>query len=170
MKGVLLAYGLGALVAFAAAGAQEPPSQHSASWGIMAGPDFTAGRYGDTQSPGATVGILAHFPIDSSHFAIRLDAMFHYLPVNCGSFAVCSPGTPGSVSASVVARLNESATRWSPYAIAGVAGYLNQYWSFGLTGGAGLEVRGGTHALFLEARYMRMGAGGLVPITLGVRF
>ncbi len=45
-----------------------------------------------------------------------------------------------------------------------------EYWSFGLTGGVGFEVGDATHALFLEARYMRMGAGGLVPVTLGVRF
>ena len=136
----------------------------------MAGGDLATGKASNPQSSGAAVGVLAQFPIESSHIAVRLDAMFHYVTFNCGSFEVCSPATPGSLSANVVARLNSSATHWSPYAIAGVAGFLNEYWSFGLTGGAGFEVGDAKHALFLEARYMRMGAGGFVPITLGVRF
>jgi hypothetical protein len=170
MRRTLLACWIGALLPFATVVAQDSASRQSVSWGIMAGGDFTTGKASNPQSSGATVGVLAQFPIESSHFAIRLDAMFHYLPVNCGSFAVCSPGTPGSLSANVVARLNSSATRWSPYAIAGVAGFLNEYWSFGLAGGAGFEVGDAKHALFLEARYMRMAAAGLVPVTLGVRF
>jgi hypothetical protein len=108
--------------------------------------------------------------IETSHFAVRLDAMFHYLTFHCGSFVVCSPATPGSGTASVVARLNNASQRWSPYAIAGIASFINEYSTFGLAGGAGLEVRAATHTYFLEARYMRMSGGGLVPITLGMRF
>ena len=171
MKRALLVCCIGVLVPFGTAVSQGTPREQSASWGIMAGADFTVGDfYGNKQSSGGAIGVLAQFPIESSHFAIRLDAMFQYLTVDCGSFAVCSPVTPGSATASVVARMNDSSKRWSPYAIAGFAGFLNQYWSGGLAAGAGFEVRGANHTYFLEARYMRMLGGGLVPITLGMRF
>ncbi|HEV8411885.1 MAG TPA: hypothetical protein VGQ30_15375 [Gemmatimonadaceae bacterium] len=171
MKRALLVCCTGVLVPFAAAVSQGTPPEESASWGIMAGGDFTAGSiYGSSPGSGGAIGVLAHFPVESSHFAIRLDAMLQFVPIHCGSFVVCSPVTPGSATASLIARLNDSSKRWSPYAIAGFAGYLNQYWTAGFAGGGGFEVRSATHTYFLEARYMRMLGGGLVPITLGMRF
>jgi hypothetical protein len=171
MKRALLICCIGVFVPLTRVAAQDAGSEPRASWGIMAGADFTVGNfYGDKQSSGGAIGVLAQFPIDSSRFAIRLDAMFQYLSVDCGSFAVCSPTTPGLATVSVVARLNDSSKRWSPYAIAGFTGFLNQYWSAGFTGGAGFKVRQATHTYFVEARYMRMAGFGLVPITLGMRF
>ena len=168
MNRALLVCSIGVLLPCATVAAQDSASQPSASWGIMAGSDRTAGNsWNNIPGSGAAAGVLAHFPIEASHFAIRLDAMFHYLTFHCGSFAVCSPATPGSATASMIARLNDSSKRWSPYAIAGFAGFLEQNWTFGFAGGAGFEVRAATHTYFVEARYMSL---GLLPITLGMRF
>jgi hypothetical protein len=76
--------------------------------------------------------------------------------------------------------LNDATTRWSPYIIAGVATYYfgggdgPLTWMrpnhFGFQGGAGFEVRPATHTYFVEMRYLGIPPGGIVPITIGMRF
>jgi hypothetical protein len=137
----------------------------------MAGGDLGVGGFrDDVAASGAAIGVLAEFPIVSSHFAIRGDVMFHYLTSNCPPDVVCSPATPGSATASLVAWLNDARARWSPYAIAGIAGFLNEHWTSGFAGGGGIEFRQSERAYFVEARYMSVGHGGFVPITIGMRF
>jgi hypothetical protein len=169
MKRALLVCCIGVLAPLEAVVSQSTPPEQSASWGIMAGGDFSH-LQNSMPSSGGVIGVLAQFPTASSHFAIRIDAMFHYLAEKCGFDVICGPQTPGSVSAGVVARLNDSSKPWSPYAIAGYAGFLNENWTFGFAGGGGFEVRAAEHTYFVEARYMKVNGGGLVPITIGIRF
>jgi hypothetical protein len=169
MKRALLACCIGVLAPFSGAVAQDTAPALRPSWGIMAGGEVSR-LQNSLSGSGPVIAVLANFPIESSHLAIRVDAMFHYLSVKCGFDTICSPGTAGSGSVSAVARLNDSAARWSPYVIAGLAGFVSEGSAVGLAGGAGFEVRGADHTYFIEARYMRVYGGGLVPITLGMRF
>ncbi len=169
MKRALLVCWIGVLAPSGAALAQASGLEQSASWGVMAGGEFSR-LQNSLSGSGPVIGALAQFPIESSHFAIRVDAMFHYLSAKCGFDTICSPGTAVSGAVSAVVRLNESAARWSPYFIAGVAGVVSDGSAVGLGGGAGLEIHAAMRAFFLEARYMRVYGGGLVPITLGMRF
>jgi hypothetical protein len=83
-----------------------------------------------------------------------------------------------SGSFSVVARLNDPATRWSPYVFGGAAVYVTDpvrtdYLRpnhFGVQGGAGFEFRPATHTYFIELRYFGIPPGGVVPFVVGVRF
>ena len=78
-----------------------------------------------------------------------------------------------SGSVAMVARLNGPATRWSPYILGGVAVYSYDFEDgnvralrpnhFGLQGGVGFEVRPRTTTIFIEARYMSIPPGGVVP-------
>jgi hypothetical protein len=82
---------------------------------------------------------------------------------------------------SVVARLNDIATPWSAYFIGGPAIYSiggsnspllrpEAPSHFGFTGGIGFEMRRSRHVYFVEARYMSMPPGGMVPLVVGMRF
>lgn len=85
-----------------------------------------------------------------------------------------------SLSISGVAWLNGPSSRWSPYAFGGVAGYLTGNSDeplaqvrpnhLGFQGGLGFEVRPRNATYFVEMRYLGIPSGGLVPVTLGVRF
>lgn len=85
-----------------------------------------------------------------------------------------------SASVSVVARVNGPSTRWSPYAFGGVAGYLTgnsdeplaqiRANHLGFQGGVGFEVRPMINTYFVEMRYLGIPPGGVLPITIGMRF
>jgi hypothetical protein len=83
-------------------------------------------------------------------------------------------------SIDLVARLNDPATRWSPYAVFGAAVNLTgnsdealvRYRPNhgGFQGGVGLEVRPWITTVFVEIRCMGVPPGGVVPMTIGMRF
>lgn len=169
--------------------AQEAADQLHPSWGIMAGGVGVTGAYRGLLSSGASIGGAASFPLASSRLAIRADVLFHYIgwyqdgcnrgDIDCG----LRPGgssTAVSGSLGLVARLNEAATKWSPYVIGGVATYYfggadgPLTWMrpnhFGFQGGVGFEVRPARQTYFVEMRYLGIPPGGIVPITVGVRF
>jgi len=169
--------------------AQEAADQVHPSWGIMVGGVGVTGAYRGLLSSGASIGADASFPLASSRLAIRADLLFHYidwyhygcppLDVDCG---IGGDGFSTAVSGSLglVVRLNEAARRWSPYVIAGVATYYfgsadgPLTWMrpnhFGFQGGAGFEVRPARQTYFVEMRYLGIPPGGIVPITIGMRF
>jgi hypothetical protein len=111
--------------------------------------------------------------------------MFHLIRDDvCGGNRDCgsSPNMSYIISGSVamIARLNGPATRWSPYILGGVGAYSYDFEDgnikalrpnhFGLQGGVGFEVRPRTATIFIEARYMAIPPGGVVPVTIGMRF
>jgi hypothetical protein len=170
MQRALLVCWIGVLAPSAAALAQASGPDQSASWGIMASGEFTAGgSQNSTPGSGGAIGVLAQFPLES-RVAIRIDAMVHYLTFNCGRGVVCGPGTPGSADASIVVRLNDLSRPWSPYLIAGGTGFIDAGANFGFAGGGGIEFRSSRHAYFAEARYISIERVGLIPITIGMRF
>jgi len=68
----------------------------------------------------------------------------------------------------------------SPYVLAGAAAYVSDYADgnivalrpqhIGIEGGIGIEGRFGRSTLFAELRYMTVSPGGVVPLTMGMRF
>ena len=178
--------------------AQDSSSAQWVSWGIMAGGEGVTGAYRGTLAQGLAGGVIAQFPLPSRHLALRADLVYHWVgtmggdvvtPMG-GSSGGCTGGISCSISGSysrivatslsLVARLNDPATRWSPYLIGGVAGYLTgnsdeplmQFRPnhLGFQGGLGFEVRPSRHTYFIEMRYMGIPPGGVVPVTIGVRF
>lgn len=186
--------------AISAADGQDAPDAAHATWGIMAAGDRITGAYRGTLVSGIAGGVFAQFPLPSRHLSLRADLVYHWVGTNngdrvnvlggTGSDGRCTGGLfcaiEGSwsrivaTSFSLVARLNDPSTRWSPYVIGGVAGYLTgnsdePLYQFhpnhlGFQGGIGFEVRPNTHAYFVELRYVGVPPGGLVPITIGMRF
>jgi hypothetical protein len=168
----------------------------------MVGGEGVTGAYRGTFVDGVSGGLLAQFPLSSRHLSLRTDLVYHWVgtmggdvvdavgPVGNGGNGRCTGGFSCAVegswsrvveaSASLVARLNDPATRWSPYLIGGVAGYLTGNADelltrfrpnhLGFQGGAGFEIRQRTHTWFVEARYVGVPPGGLVPVTIGLRF
>jgi hypothetical protein len=163
--------------------AHESASAQSASWGIMAGGEGVTGAYRGTFASSAALGLLAQFPLRSRRLAFRADGMLHWLndahscpPGYCVSI---SPSSVVSASVSMVARMNDPAIRWSPYAFGGVAGYIigqqGEITGFrpnhvGFQGGIGFEGRPDKHTYFIEMRYMGIPPGGVVPVVIGMRF
>jgi hypothetical protein len=161
---------------------QDTAIAQPTTWGIMAGRVSGTGTF--PFSPGIAVGALAQFPLSSPHLSIRADAMANFLGNTdkvCDERGCASQGLQYayvvSGSASLVARMNEPATRWSPYVFAGPAVYLldNAFEflrpnHFGLQGGVGFEYRPSAHTFFTELRYMSVPPGGVLPLTIGMRF
>jgi hypothetical protein len=155
----------------------------------MFGGTGVTGAYRGLLSSGPSIGANAFFPLASPRLAIRADVMFHYidwydygcqpLGLDCGANGD-GASTALSGTLGLVARLNDAATRWSPYIIAGVATYYfgnadgPLTWMrpnhFGFQGGVGFEVRPDKHTYFVEMRYLGVPPGGLVPVTIGMRF
>ena len=179
--------------------AQDSSSAQWVSWGIMAGGEGVTGAYRGMLAQGVAGGVMAQFPLPSRHLALRADLVYHWVGtmggdmVNLafgGSSGRCTGGIACAIegsysrivatSFSLVARLNDPATRWSPYLIGGVAGYLTgnsdepllQFRPnhLGFQGGVGFEVRPSRHTYFVEMRYMGIPPGGVLPMTIGMRF
>jgi hypothetical protein len=134
---------------------------------------FGSGRQNDD----AVLGLLAHFPLESRRLAIRADATAHYDHGGCAP-AVCGPGFMVSGGAALFVRLNDPATRWSPYAVAGAELFYETPTSdigvrgshLGFQSGVGFEFRPHVHTYFVETRYLGMSPGGLVQFAVGLRF
>jgi hypothetical protein len=191
---------LGCLLVCPAPGrAQDAATALPATWGIMAGGEGVSGAYRGTLAQGAAAGVIAQFPLPSRHLALRADLVYHWVGTSGGdglNLAIggnsgrCTGGIACAIagsysrivatSFSLVARLNDPATRWSPYLLGGVAGYLTgnsdepliQFRPnhLGFQGGVGFEVRPSRHTYFVEMRYMGIPPGGVLPMTIGVRF
>jgi hypothetical protein len=182
--------------------AQDADAARQAAWGIMAGGEGVTGAYRGTLVDGVAGGVMAQFPLPSRHLSLRADLEYHWVGTSGGDRVdVVHPGGVGSdgrcaggilcaiggsysrivaTSFSLVARMNDPATRWSPYLIGGVAGYLTgnsdePLFQFrpnhlGFQGGVGFEVRPNKHTYFVEMRYLGVPPGGIVPVTVGMRF
>jgi hypothetical protein len=161
-----------------AAHAQDAPSEVRVSWGVMAGGEGLAKSFHGSQLQNPEVaGLLVQFPLSPHRLAIRVDLMLHYAQEDCGRDVICGPLYMGSGSVALVARLNDPATRWSPYALAGAGYYLEPLTAgdrppgnVGLQAGFGFEVRPSVHTFFVELRYLNMSPGALVPVTIGMRY
>ncbi len=123
-----------------AANAQAAPP---VTYGFMFGGENATGNF---HSPGGTAiggvaGVELHVPLAASRFALRGDALYHaHIPLAGGAFYSDMHPSTG------LART-------------------------GLQGGIGFEFRPETRSvLFAEWRYMGMGAGGLRPVAIGMRF
>jgi hypothetical protein len=178
-------------VASIEARAQESDTSQQATWGIMAGGVGVTGGFRGALSSGVVGGIEKLFPLPTRRLALRADIMYAWIDVwhsnGCGGGN--DPGFCAYVdtwsrlvagSFSIVGRLNDPATRWSPYAFGGVAAYLTGNSDepltylrpnhFGFQGGVGFEVRPREHTFFIEMRYLGVPPGGIVPVTVGMRF
>ena len=180
----------------AALSAQEPATAgQPPTWGIIAGGDGVTGGYRGFLSQGIVGGLVAQFPLEARHISLRTDVLYHWIGTS-GMDRVTSGQSQGcagilcaiggswsriiSASFSVVARLNGPDTRWSPYVMGGVAGYLTgapdeplqqeRPNHLGFQGGVGFEVRPAHRTYFVEMRYLGMPPGGVVPVTIGMRF
>ncbi len=173
--------------------AQAAQSDRPVQWGFMGGGVGVTGDYRGILSTGVVGGLLVQWPMEPRHLTFRADLMYHWISdyhrgcghsieggsAFCGSVDTWSRVVSGSFS--VVARLNDPKTGWSPYAIGGVAAYLTgnndeplvertSPSHFGFQGGVGLEWRRAKHTTFLEIRYLTMGPAGLYPVTMGWRW
>ena len=186
--------------AISVAHAQSSPDAAHATWGIMAAGDGITGAYRGTLVNGIAGGALAQFPLPARHLSLRADLVYHWVGTNGGDQLLILGGAGGNgrctggfmcaiegswsrivaTSVSMVARLNDPSTHWSPYVLGGVAAYLTgnsdeplyQFHPnhFGFQGGVGFEVRPNRHTYFVEMRYVGVPPGGVVPITIGMRF
>jgi hypothetical protein len=166
--------------------AQEVGIQQSVSFGVFAGGENVTGSYKSSFKPGIVAGTEAQFPLQNRRLALRADVAYHWIGETgtaCFETGCVDQGRHShmwSGSVDLIARLNDPATRWSPYVIAGGAFYLmgnadERLLSFqpsrvGLQGGVGFEVRPRNKTLFVELRYMSVPPGGVVPVTIGMRF
>jgi len=176
--------------------AQDAASALPMTWGIVAGGDGVTGAYRGQLAEGVVGGFVEQFPLASRHFSLRADLMYHWIGTGsgdrvtgtggagCGGYFICTiSGSWSRIvsgSLSIVARLNDPNTRWSPYLLGGVAGYLTgnsdeplaQFRPnhLGFQGGVGFEVRPSKHTYFVEMRYMGVPPGGVVPVLVGMRF
>jgi hypothetical protein len=178
-----------------AARAQQPVSEGPRSarpitFGFALGADASTGTFGhDPKRRGPALDLVLQMPLSPRQLSFRGDVMVNGFASTGCVLNVSSPAVAGcgasvlergmlSWSANVVARLNDPARRWSPYALAGAALYTRGGADTappptfgGLQAGVGFEVRTGRRSvLFAEYRYMAMGTGGLAPATLGLRF
>ena len=180
---------IGVLVLPCVAKAQDAAAAQPITWGIMAGGDnVTGGILHATPGlirPGIALGALVQLPLPSRRLAVRADVMFHWVMDDvcygrrdCGVSSTFSYLWSGSVS--MVARMNDPATRWSPYLLGGAAVYSYDFADgnikalrpghVGLQGGIGFEARPRKGTIFVEVRYMDIPPGGVLPFVIGVRF
>jgi hypothetical protein len=180
-------------------GAQDAIATTPLTWGIMVGGEGATGGYRGTLVNGLAGGVLVQFPLPSRHLSVRADLVYHWIGTSggdkvtavggsnnpsCGGGFSCSLSGSYSrivaTSVSLVARLNDPATIWSPYVFGGVAGYLTgnsdePLYQFhpnhlGFQGGVGFEVRPRAKTIFVEIRYLGVPPGGVVPVVIGMRF
>lgn len=168
--------------------AQDAPVQ-PVTFGVMAGGENVTGAILHATRglirPGIALGALAQFPLAPRRLALRADVLFHWVRDDvCYGFRDCGVTSEFSYvwsgSLSMVARLNDPATRWSPYVLAGAAAYSYDFADgnikalrpnhLGLQGGIGFEARPWKTTVFAEVRYMGIPPGGVLPFTIGMRF
>jgi hypothetical protein len=169
-----------------AAVAQEVAAGRSIALGIMAGGENVTGAFRGAFKPGVVLGAAVQFPLSVRRLAVRADVTYHLIhdnhyacnEIGCADQFTFSHLVTGSFD--VVARLNVPATRWSPYVVVGGAVNLTgnsdeRMASFnpnhlGLQGGIGFEARPRKSTMFVEMRYMDVRPGGVIPVTIGLRF
>lgn len=152
----------------------------------MAGGENVTGAFRGAFKPGIVLGAALQFPSSVRRLALRADVMYHLIHENhyacneigCGDQFTFSHLVTGSFD--VLGCLNDPAARWSPYLVVGAAVNLTgnadeRIVSFhpnrlGLQGGIGFEVRPRKTTTFVEVRYMDVRPGGVVPVTIGLRF
>ena len=152
----------------------------------MAGGENVTGAYVGAFKPGIVMGAEVQFPLPTRRLALRADVLYHwiweygYVCIETGCIDQGRHSHLVTGSFDLVARLNDPATRWSPYVVLGAAVNLTgnsdeAIVSYrpnhgGFQGGVGLEVRPCKHTYFVEIRYMGVPPGGVVPVTIGMRF
>lgn len=169
---------------------ESAPSARPVTFGFALGAETSTGAFAhDPTNVGPAFDLVVQVPLSPRRLTVRGDVMAHGFANTGCVILVSSPSAAGcgaslldrgvlSWSADVVARLNDPARRWSPYALAGAALYTRSGadtrgppTGAGLQAGAGFEVRTGRRTvLFAEYRYMAMGTGGAAPVTFGMRF
>jgi hypothetical protein len=178
-------------VAGGAARAQDTSNERPVSIGVMIGANKLAGSYDSAFKTGVVLGVDALFPLPARRLAIRADVLYHNIGehnVICLNSPIgpCSDqGTSShliTTSADLLLHLNDPASRWSPYVLVGAAYYVTGASSAeklkafdpqqaGYQVGIGTDVHSSTSAIFfVEIRYMSMPPGGVVPLTVGLRF
>jgi len=175
--------------------AQDVVTPLPVTWGIVAGGDGVTGAYRGKLEEGVVGGLVAQLPLAYRHFTLRADLMYHWIGTSnldrvtvangegCNGILCTISGSWSRIvsgSLGVMARLNDPNTRWSPYLLGGVAGYLTgnsdeplaQYRPnhLGFQGGVGFEFRPSKHTYFVEMRYMGVPPGGVAPVMVGMRF
>jgi opacity protein-like surface antigen len=169
--------------------AQDVPASRPVAFGLMAGGVGVTGQFRGRISSGPAGGVEAQVSLSPHWLALRADlqylAIINYQtpcggrPGDCSVDGNATRVVSGGVG--VVARLNASDARWTPYVVGGIAMYhVDKSDSgrmttvrtnpFGWQGGVGIEVRSSRHAFFTEMRYMTIARGGVVPIVVGMRF
>ena len=168
--------------------AQQPvsesaPSAGPVTFGFALGYADGTGQFAESYKSGA-IDLQVQVPLAPRRLSLRGDLLWSGSPPGCFSsgppdrFIGCpAPADMITASADIVARLNDPSTRWSPYALAGAGLYMSRGKGdrpptpAGLEGGVGFEVRTGKRTtLFAECRYFGFGAGGVAPMTIGMRF
>jgi hypothetical protein len=171
--------------------AQDTANVRPVSLGVMLGAPKMTGSYDGAFKTGVALGVDAFFPLPARRLAIRADVMYHII----GEHTVICLNQPGgqcsdqgtssqliSTSADLLLHLNDPTSHWSPYVLVGAAYYVTgapadeKLKTFdprqaGYQFGIGTDVHSFTGAtLFVELRYMSMPPGGVVPLTVGLRF
>ena len=189
---VLVGAVAGLCVVGGAGRAQDTANDRPVSLGVMIGAMKLTGSYDGAFKTGVALGADAFFPLPARRLAVRADVMYHLIS---GNTVIClnPPGgqcsgqsTPSaqfiSTSADLLLHLNDPTRRWSPYVLVGAAYYITGTPSdeklktfdprqAGYQFGIGTDVHSFTGAtLFVELRYMSMPPGGVVPLTVGLRF
>ena len=177
-----------ALLVGGQAQAQQSNADRPVEISAQAGGVAVTGAFRGNLGSGAAAGLALQIPLSSRQFALRSDVLFQSIANynhGCGSDEFCANVAARyqivSGALELVARLRDSAARWSPYVIAGAAHTwetssnsplvpATQPNPYGFVAGVGLGWRGTSHDFFVEARYMSMSPGGVVPITIGMRF
>lgn len=152
-------------------------------FGIMLGLEhFTQSLSRGDNSIGLAVDALLQAPLPPRRLAIRGDFMYHgyaeggclaSLPARC----TVSPFPELlSIGASLVARMNDPRTRWSPYVLAGIELYAGTQGReaptpAGLQAGVGFEIQLMRRAtVAAEWRAMTVATTRIMPVTFGMRF
>lgn len=178
-----------ATLATSASVCAQPAAEHDrhVSLGIAVGMDRASGSLIGIDKPGITIDADVQYRRSESRFALRAGLGYHTFPKyptvcafqNCSYQGLWSQITSGSID--LVAYVNPSGHHWSPYILVGAAansttGPTN--WSApeydrlhgGWETGLGVEVHPWKQTVFVEGRYLSLPFGGVVPVTLGVRF
>src|ERR1019366_628902 len=97
------------------------------SWGVMAGGENLTGAYVGAFKPGIVMGAEVQFPLPTRRLALRADVLYHwiweygYVCIETGCIDQGRHSHLVTGSFDLVARLNDPATRWSPYVVLGAA-------------------------------------------------
>jgi hypothetical protein len=168
------------------AAAQDVAAGPPVAFGIMAGGENVTGAFRGAFKPGIVLGTAVHLPVSVRRFTVRGDVMYHWIweyGYACNENGCVDQGRHSHLvtgSVDMVARLNDPATRWSPYVVVGAAVNFTgnsdekivsyRPHQLGFQGGVGFDFRPWKTTTFVEVRYMDVSPGGILPVTIGMRF